>query len=296
MRHDGYNPGPGPGPTCSTWITGLRDMDQKGIDRRVPHGVDAQRLSLGRRCASSAWRATSTTCWPGTAAPIRTASSASPPCRCHDVAASLTEIDSRHRRELGMKGRRGSGRISAGRRSMTRRFRAAMGQDRRDAAAGIRASDVPQGHLGNGRVRAAAAGPALIFDTTLVAARLIYAGVFRALPGISPYILAHTGGALIVLMEAPRQWLSAVFPIAANTSPNCPAIYGKRFYYDTCAFGEIRPDAGHRLGRRLADPVRPPTIPSSAPTPGHVDAAPDRRRPTRPRSSGGNTERMLGLT
>ena len=37
----------------------------------------------------------------------------------------------------------------------------------------------------------------MIFDTTLVAARLIYAGVFERYPDF-PYVLAHTGGALVM--------------------------------------------------------------------------------------------------
>ena len=39
-----------------------------------------------------------------------------------------------------------------------------------------------------------------IFDTTTAAARLIYSGVFERYPNF-PYIMAHTGGALLMLLE-----------------------------------------------------------------------------------------------
>jgi aminocarboxymuconate-semialdehyde decarboxylase len=37
-----------------------------------------------------------------------------------------------------------------------------------------------------------------VFDATAVAARLSYAGIFERYPNF-PYILAHTGGALLML-------------------------------------------------------------------------------------------------
>ena len=40
----------------------------------------------------------------------------------------------------------------------------------------------------------------LMFDTTLMAARMIYAGIFERYPDF-PFVLAHTGAALIMLME-----------------------------------------------------------------------------------------------
>jgi aminocarboxymuconate-semialdehyde decarboxylase len=76
----------------------------------------------------------------------------------------------------------------------------------------------------------------LIFDTTLVAARLIYAGVFERYPNF-PYILAHTGGALIILMERLDNGYR-LFPDCRKYITKLPSHYGKRLYYDTCAFGE----------------------------------------------------------
>ena len=49
----------------------------------------------------------------------------------------------------------------------------------------------------------------LIFDTTLVATRMIYGGVFERYPNF-PYIMAHTGGATITPVRAARQRLPAL--------------------------------------------------------------------------------------
>ena len=76
----------------------------------------------------------------------------------------------------------------------------------------------------------------LIFDTTLVAARLIYGGVFERYPDF-PYILAHTGGALIMLLERLDNGYR-LFPDCRKFINRLPSEYAKRLYYDTCAFGE----------------------------------------------------------
>ena len=76
----------------------------------------------------------------------------------------------------------------------------------------------------------------LIFDTTLVAARLIYGGVFERYPNF-PYILAHTGGATILLFERLDNGFR-LFPDCRKFISRLPSEYGKRLYYDTCAFGE----------------------------------------------------------
>ena len=76
----------------------------------------------------------------------------------------------------------------------------------------------------------------LIFDTTLVAARLIYGGVFERYPNF-PYIMAHTGGALLMMLERLDNGYR-LFPDCRKYITKLPSHYGKRFYYDTCAFGE----------------------------------------------------------
>jgi aminocarboxymuconate-semialdehyde decarboxylase len=74
----------------------------------------------------------------------------------------------------------------------------------------------------------------MVFDTTLVAARLIYAGVFERYPDF-PYILAHTGGALIMILERLDNGYR-LFPDCRKYINKLPSEYAKRLYYDTCAF------------------------------------------------------------
>jgi aminocarboxymuconate-semialdehyde decarboxylase len=74
----------------------------------------------------------------------------------------------------------------------------------------------------------------MVFDTTLVAARLIYSGVFERYPDF-PYILAHTGGALIMIMERLDNGYR-LFPDCRKYINKLPGEYAKRLYYDTCAF------------------------------------------------------------
>jgi aminocarboxymuconate-semialdehyde decarboxylase len=76
----------------------------------------------------------------------------------------------------------------------------------------------------------------LIFDTTLVATRLIYSGVFERYPNF-PYIMAHTGGALLMLLERLDNGYR-LFPDCRKYISQLPSVYAKRLYYDTAAFGE----------------------------------------------------------
>ena len=76
----------------------------------------------------------------------------------------------------------------------------------------------------------------LMFDTTLMAARMIYAGIFERYPDF-PFVLAHTGAALIMLMERLDNGYR-LFPDCRKYINKLPSEYGKRLYYDTCAFGE----------------------------------------------------------
>lgn len=75
----------------------------------------------------------------------------------------------------------------------------------------------------------------MIFDTTLVAARMIYGGVFERYPDF-PYILAHTGGALLIALERLDNGYR-LFPDCRKYIDKLPSEYAKRLYYDTCAFG-----------------------------------------------------------
>jgi len=231
MRHDGYTLA-WTRPDMFDMDHRLRDMDRKGIDRRVltvstpsvyPWVGEAQiRMArhlndmLARDCRAH---------------PDRFIGFASLPL--HDVAASLAEID-RATGELGLKGVAIGSNIG--------------GPPLNDARfeplwAKIDAMRLPvfehpmfpkdTSEMGEFELPLRVG---LIFDTTLVAARLIYAGVFERYPNF-PYILAHTGGALIVLMERLDNGYR-LFPDCRKYITKLPSHYGKRFYYDTCAFGE----------------------------------------------------------
>ncbi len=74
----------------------------------------------------------------------------------------------------------------------------------------------------------------LIFDTTLAATRLIYGGVFERYPDF-PYILAHTGGALLTILERLDNGYR-LFPDCRQYITKLPSEYARRLYYDTAAF------------------------------------------------------------
>ena len=76
----------------------------------------------------------------------------------------------------------------------------------------------------------------LIFDTTLCATRLIYSGVFERYPDF-PYIMAHTGGALLMALARLDNGYR-LFPDCRRYINKLPSEYAKRLYYDTTAFDE----------------------------------------------------------
>jgi aminocarboxymuconate-semialdehyde decarboxylase len=76
----------------------------------------------------------------------------------------------------------------------------------------------------------------LIFDTTLAATRLIYSGIFERYPDF-PYIMAHTGGALLMALERLDNGYR-LFPDCRRYISKLPSEYAKRLYYDTTAFDQ----------------------------------------------------------
>jgi aminocarboxymuconate-semialdehyde decarboxylase len=76
----------------------------------------------------------------------------------------------------------------------------------------------------------------LIFDTTLAATRLIYSGIFERYPNF-PYIMAHTGGALLMALERLDNGYR-LFPDCRRFIAKLPSEYAKRLYYDTTAFDQ----------------------------------------------------------
>ncbi len=74
----------------------------------------------------------------------------------------------------------------------------------------------------------------LVFDTTAAAARLIYSGIFERYPNF-PYILAHTGGALLMVLERLDNGYR-LFPDCRKHISRLPSEYARHLYYDTCSF------------------------------------------------------------
>ncbi len=73
-----------------------------------------------------------------------------------------------------------------------------------------------------------------VFDTTLAATRMIYGGVFERYPNF-PYVLAHTGGALLMVLERLDNGYR-LFPDCRKYISKMPSEYAKGLYYDTCSF------------------------------------------------------------
>jgi aminocarboxymuconate-semialdehyde decarboxylase len=73
-----------------------------------------------------------------------------------------------------------------------------------------------------------------IYDTTTAAARMIYGGVFERYPNF-PFILAHTGAALLMILERLDNGYR-IFPDCRRHITKLPSLYAKTLYYDTCSF------------------------------------------------------------
>ncbi len=73
-----------------------------------------------------------------------------------------------------------------------------------------------------------------VFDTTLALTRMIYAGVFERYPNF-PYIVAHTGGALLTILERLDNGYR-LFPDCREKISKLPSEYARNLYYDTCSF------------------------------------------------------------
>jgi aminocarboxymuconate-semialdehyde decarboxylase len=75
-----------------------------------------------------------------------------------------------------------------------------------------------------------------MFETTVALTRMIYAGIFERYPDF-PYIVAHTGAALLVLMERLDNGYR-IFADCRRDINKLPSIYVRRLYFDSCAFAE----------------------------------------------------------
>jgi len=73
-----------------------------------------------------------------------------------------------------------------------------------------------------------------VFDTTLAAARMIYSGIFARYPNF-PYIMAHTGGTLLMVIERLDNGYR-LFPDCRKHIDRLPSEFAKKLYYDTTSF------------------------------------------------------------
>jgi len=73
-----------------------------------------------------------------------------------------------------------------------------------------------------------------IFETTLAATRLIYSGIFERYADF-PYIMAHTGGALLAVLERLDNGYR-IFPACREHITKLPSEFAKKLYYDTTSF------------------------------------------------------------
>lgn len=73
-----------------------------------------------------------------------------------------------------------------------------------------------------------------VFDTTTCVTRLIYSGVFERYPNF-PYIMAHTGGTLLTLVERLDNGYR-LFEDCRKHISRLPSEYARQLYYDTASF------------------------------------------------------------
>lgn len=73
-----------------------------------------------------------------------------------------------------------------------------------------------------------------VFNTSTSVARMVLAGIFERLPGLT-LILSHLGGTLPYLMQRLDNGYRA-YPEARGALPHPPSHYLRRLYYDTVSF------------------------------------------------------------
>jgi aminocarboxymuconate-semialdehyde decarboxylase len=73
-----------------------------------------------------------------------------------------------------------------------------------------------------------------IYETTTAVTRMIYGGVFERYPNF-PFVLPHTGGALLSMLERLDVGYR-LFPDCRAHINRLPSEYAKKLFYDTCSF------------------------------------------------------------
>lgn len=130
-----------------------------------------------------------------------------------------------------------------------------------------------------------------IYETTTALTRMIYGGVFERYPNF-PYVIAHTGGALLMLLERLDNGYR-LFPDCRAHIKKLPSEYARRLFYDTCSFSEAAIMLAHQLvgPDRLLFGTDYPYIDSG---PAHVAGLPIAAG-DHAKIFGGNAVRLFGL-
>ncbi len=84
-----------------------------------------------------------------------------------------------------------------------------------------------------------------MFETTVALTRMIYAGIFERYPNF-PYIVAHTGAALLMLMERLDNGYR-IFPDCRKDITRLPSTFMKQLYYDSCSYSIEAQMLAHRM-------------------------------------------------
>jgi aminocarboxymuconate-semialdehyde decarboxylase len=130
-----------------------------------------------------------------------------------------------------------------------------------------------------------------MYETTTALTRMIYGGVFERYPDF-PYVVAHTGAALLMLIERLDNGYR-IFPDCRRDITRLPSEFVRSLYFDTCAFAQEAIMMAHRLvgPDRLLFGTDYPYIDAGAQ---HVNRLPIADR-DRTAILGGNAQRLFKL-
>ena len=73
-----------------------------------------------------------------------------------------------------------------------------------------------------------------VYETTTALSRMIYGGIFERYPNF-PFVVPHTGGALLTLLERLDNGYR-LFPDCRKNISKMPSEYAHGLFYDTCSF------------------------------------------------------------
>lgn len=131
-----------------------------------------------------------------------------------------------------------------------------------------------------------------VYETTTALTRMIYAGIFERYPDF-PFIVPHTGGALLTLLERLDNGYR-IFPDCRQHISRLPSEYARKLYYDTCSFYGPAIMLAHEVvgPERLLWGTDDPFIDGGM---AHVDSLPIGKE-DKAMILGGNASKIFGIT